>query len=283
MAALRTYSIEDIKTNMAEGRFPFGGITTLGSAKFVFEKPSSFAGVALHAGSAIRSDLQAKLAVSETDRYREEDPGTDQLIRELPIRVVALDSRFEYDLNRPEDKAIPLTPEMAWGLDVWKTELSAKEKEASLLKYREFHRLIDLVSDYLVSQGEQAFIFDLHSYCYQRDKRLPWWEDPKPAINLGTGGINEPRFREAIDDLLDSFSRISAGGRQLTVAENEVFKGGYLARKLCARHYDHLAVFAIEFKKIFMDEWSGEFYPAVFNDLAEQFSKLLATFMKRHR
>ena len=250
---------------------------------FVFDKPSSFAGVALHAGSAIRPDLQANLAVSEADRYREEDPGTDQLIRELPIRIVALDSRFEYDLNRPEDRALLLTPAMAWGLNVWKGELSAREKEASLLKYREFHRLIDLVSDYLVSQGKQAYIFDLHSYCYQRGERLPWWEDPKPAINLGTDGINEARFRETINDLLDSFSRISAGGRPLSVAENEVFKGGYLARKLCARHYDHLAVFAIEFKKIFMDEWSGEFYPAIFSELVEQFSKLLAAFMKRHR
>ena len=67
------------------------------------------------------------------------------------------------------------------------------------------------------------------------------------------------------------------------MAENEVFKGGYLARKLCARHYDHLAVFAIEFKKIFMDEWSGEFYPSVFGELLEQFSQLLAAFMKRYR
>ncbi len=66
----------------------------------------------------------------------------------------------------------------------------------------------------------------------------------------------------------------------ITVAENEVFKSGYLARRLSALHHDNLAVFAIEFKKIFMDEWSGEFNLPIFEELVEQFGDLVADCMK---
>ena len=71
-------------------------------------------------------------------------------------------------------------------------------------------------------------------------------------------------------------TQISIEERLISVAENEIFKGGYLARRLCARNHDQLAVFAIEFKKIFMDEWSGEFNPTIFDDLVVKFSDGLA-------
>lgn len=267
-----SYSLEEIKDRLHKGALPFSGSTELGSAGFVFQQPAFYAGMAVHAGSRIRDDLQDALAVSQADRYREEDPGTEQFIKDFPLQVIALDSRFEYDVNRPEELAIPITPDMSWGLTVWKRPLTAGEIENSLAKYREFHRLIDILSNYLLQNHDHAYIFDLHSYCYQREKRLSWHEDAKPAINLGTQSINWNLFRDDIDDFLDCLGCIADGDRLLTVAENEVFKGGYLARRLSARHHDQMAVFAIEFKKIFMDEWSGEFYPDIFNALVEQFS-----------
>jgi hypothetical protein len=54
-----------------------------------------------------------------------------------------------------------------------------------------------------------------------------------------------------------------------------------MARKLCARHYNKLAVFAVEFKKIFMDEWSGEIYTPVINELRDQISDILSEFTGR--
>ncbi len=283
---MKHYTIDEIKEKLQQEELPFSGTTELGSARFVFRKAASCAGIAIHSGSRIRADLINKLSVSSKDRYREEDPGTDRFIEKLPIQVVALDSRFEYDVNRSEGRAIPLTPEMAWGLTVWKSPLTAEEIATSLAKYREFHQLMDLVSAYLVGQaggkggGGRAIIFDLHSYCYQREKREPWYENPKPVINLGTEAINEAVFRDLIDDFLLKLRNIRAEGRKVTVAENEVFKGGYLARRLSALHHDNLAVFAIEFKKIFMDEWSGEFNLPVFEELVEQFGDLVADFVK---
>jgi hypothetical protein len=283
---MRQYTLEEIKEKLQQEALPFTGITELGSARFTFKEPAGYAGTAIHSGSRIRDDLKDKLEVSAGDRYREEDPGTDRLIEKMPIQVVALDSRFEYDVNRSAEKAIPLTPEMAWGLTVWNSSLTEEEISISLAKYREFHLLMDLVSAYLVKQvggkggSGRAYIFDLHSYCYQRERREPWYENPKPVINLGTEAINEAVFRESINDLLLKLKKIRAEGRMITVAENEVFRGGFLARRLSALHHDNLAVFAIEFKKIFMDEWSGEFNLPVFEELLEQFGDVVANFVK---
>lgn len=272
MVFSEVFSLREIKKKLDNEDFPFSGKTELGSAGFDFQKPAFYAGTAIHSGSRIREDLQEVLLVDPNDRYREEDPGTDQFIRDFPIRIVALDSRFEYDVNRIEKRAIPLTPDMAWGLNVWKRSLTSLEVERSLVKYREFHGLLDLVADYLVGCFGRVYIFDLHSYCYRREQNLPWHEDKKPVINLGTEAVNGAVFRKDIDLLIQHLKQITVDKRNISVAENAVFKGGYLARRLSARHHLNLAVFAIEFKKIFMDEWSGRFYPALFEQLVGQFS-----------
>jgi N-formylglutamate deformylase len=281
MAPEKKYALDDIKEILYKEKFPCSGLTELGSARFNFSKAAPIAGTAVHAGSLIREELQDALAVSKADRFREEDPATELFMKGLPIQVIALDSRFEYDVNRSEEKAIPLTPDMAWGLKVWKRDLTAAEKEVTLNKYHEFHSLMEIISDYLTSIAGKAYIFDMHSYCYQRDERLPWYENGKPEINLGTEAINKEVFGQEICMLLEQFNQINVEGRKIRAAENEVFRGGYLARKLCARHYNKLAVFAVEFKKIFMDEWSGEIYTPVINELRNQISDILSEFTGR--
>jgi len=280
MDSEQKYSLQEIEKRLKNNDFPFSGITELGSAEFKFLEPSFYAGTAIHAGNRIRDELREVVEVSPADQYREEDPGTEKFIQDFPIQIISLDSRFEYDLNRSSDRAVYLTPDMAWGLTVWNRPLTEEEINISLAKHQEFHQLMDIVTDFLVQQNNRAFIFDLHSYCYQREERVPWYVNKKPVINLGTEAINQNVFGESTKNLLDYLSIISVDGRLISVAENDVFKGGYLARRLCARNYDQLAVFAIEFKKIFMDEWSGEFYPAIFNDLVEKFSNAVSKFIE---
>jgi len=279
MDSEQRYSLQEIEQRLNNNDFPFEGITELGSAQFKFIEPAFYAGTAIHAGNRIRDELRDAVAVSPADQYREEDPGTEKFIQDFPIQIIALDSRFEYDLNRPSDQAVYLTPDMAWGLTVWNRPLSKEEINISLAKHHEFHQLMDIVTDSLIRQNNQAYIFDVHSYCYQREERLPWYTDNKPVINLGTEAINQNVFRESTINFLNHLSQISVDGRLISVRENDVFKGGYLARRLCARNHDQLAVFAIEFKKIFMDEWSGEFFPAIFDDLIKKFSQAVSSFI----
>lgn len=56
---------------------------------------------AVHAGNKFRTSLIAKCALLDEERLYEEDPFTDQLIQAMPITLIAQDSRYEYDLNRP--------------------------------------------------------------------------------------------------------------------------------------------------------------------------------------
>lgn len=59
----------------------------------------------------------------------------------------------------------------------------------------------------------------------------------------------------------------------VTAAENDVFKGeGYLL-KFIQEHCPQTLVLATEIKKIYCDELSGELYPLITENLANQFKK----------
>ncbi len=74
---------------------------------------------AIHDGHEVRDDVLRRMAISEPDRLREEDPFTGRWTTMAPTQVVGLRSRFEVDLNRPREQAVYRTPADAWGLAVW--------------------------------------------------------------------------------------------------------------------------------------------------------------------
>lgn len=234
------------------------GTTSLGSARFHFRAPDSCLGVALHAGNRVRDDLQEVMEVTAGERFREEDPYTDLFIKDFPMQIVAQDSRFEYDLNREMEYCIYAHDREQWGLRVWKRPLTAEERKVTLEKYREFHQLLDMVIGHILERHGMAILFDLHSYCYRREREAEWWVDERPEINLGTRSVDREHFALQIDTFLEGISRTPVDGHLLRVAENAVFPGGFLTRKYAASHPREVLVLAIEYKKIFMDERTGE-------------------------
>ncbi|NIP86404.1 MAG: N-formylglutamate amidohydrolase, partial [Planctomycetales bacterium] len=74
-----------------------------------------FVAAAVHDGHAVRDELVERLAISESDRLREEDPFTGMWTSLAATRIIGLRSRFELDLNRPREKAVYRTPEDCWG------------------------------------------------------------------------------------------------------------------------------------------------------------------------
>lgn len=272
MKSYPTYSLREIQDHLENGDLPLCGKTQLGSAEFHFWKPSWYAGIAIHAGSNVRDEILTAMKVSRADRHREEDPYTERFLRDFPIRIIARDSRFEYDINRDRDKAIYQTPEMAWGLEVWNQPLSTQDIDTSMTKYDEFHTLMDIVTAYLLKQNRYGVIFDCHSYNYQREEKVSWQIDEKPVVNIGTGPVNRVLFGNVIDDLLGSLNGRSVAGHPISAGENVVFKGGGLSRRLSPAYYDQLLILSIEFKKIFMDEWSGRLYEDILEQLADAFS-----------
>lgn len=61
---------------------------------------------AIHDGHEIRDELIGRVAISEGDRLREEDPFTGAWTGVAPTRLVGLHSRFEVDFNRPREKSV---------------------------------------------------------------------------------------------------------------------------------------------------------------------------------
>jgi hypothetical protein len=216
--------------------------------------------VALHDGHDVRADVAALFAMTEADRWREEDPFTAAWTAIGDTRIIVQRSRFEFDLNRPRETAIYLKPEDAWGLSVWQNQPSTKVIAQSLAEYNAFYANVERVFKDLERRFGRFVVFDLHTYNHRRfgPQALP--ADPRynPEVNLGTGTLERDRWAPLLERFLSDLREFDFLGRQLDVQENVRFQGGYFSRWVHQTFPQSACVLAIEVKKFFMDEWSNE-------------------------
>ncbi len=219
--------------------------------------------VALHDGHQVRDALVEHLAVHAAARFREEDPFTREWTTVASTRIVGLRSRFEVDLNRPRDKAVYLTPEASWGLRVWSRECPSDEVEQSLAQYDEFYRRAGELFTAMASIHDRFVVFDLHSYNHRRNgfDALPAPANEHPEVNLGTATMDRELWAPVVDRFVAELRSRPFMGRRIDVRENVKFFGGHFARWAHENFAESACVLSIEFKKMFMDEWTGEPYP----------------------
>lgn len=214
---------------------------------------------AIHAGHELRPVVDAQIALDDAVRLREEDPFTDGLVAVGGSTVVVHRSRFEVDLNRPRSGAVYRTPEDAWGLDLWDPALEEAEVERSLRLYDRFYARLRRSLDDLAARG--AFVvLDLHSYNHRRDgvDAPEASVDGNPGVNVGTGSLDHDLWGHLVERFVHDLGDRHALGRSLDVRENVRFRGGELCRWVHDRYAGRGCALAIEFKKVFMDEWTGE-------------------------
>lgn len=216
--------------------------------------------VALHDGHDVRAEVAALFAMTEADRWREEDPFTAIWTAVGDTRIVVRRSRFEFDLNRSREKAVYLKPEDAWGLPVWQTKPSAEIIAQSLAEYDAFYATIGRVFADLERRFGRFVVFDLHTYNHRRfgPQALP--ADPRytPEVNLGTGTMNRNRWAPVVERFLTDLQDFDFLGRRLDVRENINFWGGHFSYWVHQTFPHSACVLSIEVKKFFMDEWSNE-------------------------
>ena len=213
---------------------------------------------AIHNGHDVRHDVEKYLAIDELTRLREEDPCTGYWTDISENRLVGNMSRFQVDLNRPRSGAVYRFPSQSWGLKVWHDHVPQEVWDRSLREYDDFYKLLDrLVRGFLQSHGF-FMIYDIHSYNYKRRNRNEE-DDPalNPEINIGTGTLDRRLWAPVIDHFTNQLRAYDYFGRHLDVRENIRFKGGYLAEWVHMHFPERACVLAIEFKKFFMDEWTG--------------------------
>jgi N-formylglutamate amidohydrolase len=173
---------------------------------------------------------------------------------------VALRSRFEVDLNRPREKAVYRSPQDAWGLTVWKRKLPESVIAASLAEYDAFYAALRGVLEEIERDCGRFVVYDLHSYNHRRNGPDASAADSaaNPQVNVGTGTMDRMRWAPIVDRFIADLRSYDFADHRLDVRENVKFRGGYFSRWVHETFPRTGCALAIEFKKFFMDEWTGE-------------------------
>lgn len=226
---------------------------------------------AIHDGHELRPEIAEAMTLVEDVRLREEDPFTSRIMELMPARVSVARSRFEVDLNRSRQDAVYRTPDDAWDLEVWRQNpLDERLVAGSLSIYDDFYAELTRRLDGWARKGPFV-VYDVHSYNHRREgpDHAPAPAIENPEVNVGTGALDRDRWAPVVDTFIDSLSSIPSSTGTLDVRENVRFKGGHLSRWVRGRYPETGIVLALEFKKTFMDEWTGVPDEARLGELAE--------------
>jgi len=216
---------------------------------------------AIHDGHELRPSVADAMKLGDADRLREEDPFTGQAVVDVSTNIVVHRSRFEFDLNRAADSAVYTTPEQSWGLEVWREAPDVALVSGSLAIHASYYRMLGSLLDEIVAEHGRFVLIDVHSYNHRRDGPDGdcTLQEEAPDINIGTFSMPRDEWASLLDPLMEEMRRFDFDGRKLDVRENVAFQGkGEQTRFVHDRYPGKGCAIALEFKKFFMDEWSGE-------------------------
>ena len=228
---------------------------------YLVEDDTPVIATAIHDGHAVRKELERLYALPDLDRLREEDPFTGNWAKVAGTHVVGLRSRFEVDLNRPREKAVYQSPEDAWGLTVYSEPLPPDVLERSLAEYDAFYAAMHELFSHVAQKHPRFVVLDLHTYNHRRAGACAPAAETKgnPEVNIGTGTMSDRQpWAAMIDRLIRDLHDFDYDGGHLDVRENVKFFGGNFARWAHEKFPGNACVLSVEFKKFFMDEWSGK-------------------------
>jgi len=238
-----------LSDTLYRGEGEFGGFS------FSVDPSAPYIATAIHAGKNVRDELVPLMKINAKERFFEEDPETNTLIQAAESAVWGLDSRSEYDLNRPEKEALPLTPEKFWGMQVYRAPLKKEMIQLSLNKYHQFYTFMGSWAKSALRRFGVCVVYDIHSYNLGRQIQKGF--SSPPFFNVGTRQLDRQRWKTAIEDWIDRLHGLAIPGIETTVAENCVFQGeGELCRKM-TRWDEGILVLPTEIAKVYMDEKNG--------------------------
>lgn len=240
--------------------------------EFVGDWSGQIVATSIHAGHDLRPEVADLMILDPADRRREEDPHTDDITSLMPARVLVHRSRFEADLNRTREMAIYAGPEYCWGFDVWGTGTLDADVHARSLEYWDaFYADFADQLDELAARGPFV-VFDVHSYNHRRpgpdQPEEPWSKNPE--LDLGTGKVDREQFTPVIDALRDTMT-----AQGFDVRDEVKFFPKNLSNWVHHRYPGVGCVMSLEFKKTFMDEWTGVANPGRLDEIARALTMVL--------
>lgn len=234
---------------------------------------------AVHDGHQFRRELWANCMHTEYDRWYEEDPETRNMVLSHPILIAGMDSRFEYDLNRPPESSIY---EDAWGKSLWKTPLPENMRAKSLEKHQNFYRVVQALISKLEALHGICVVYDMHSYNWKR------WDREVPTWNIGTSNIDTERFGKDIERWRQFLENLKLpNGIRSTSKINDTFQGNGYFLKYITQNFRNTLVLATEMAKVYCDENEQILYPEVVAAVEKQLQTGLKahaqSFLENHR
>ena len=223
---------------------------------------------AIHTGHDIRPELLRLTGVPEADRLREEDPYTGTIAELFSNHIILHSSRFETDLNRAPAMAVYQKPEDCWDLPARTGLIPAELLEELQTDYNDWYVILRYQIERLLQFNHKLIILDLHSFNHRRQgPGMP--PDPQaqnPDIIIGRNNLPRELYPR-IDQLRALLDGKEWSGINLDCRCDVKFSGGNLSRWINYNFSGRVVCLAIEFKKIWMDEWSGTVYEPGFTEL----------------
>jgi len=155
-----------------------------------------------------------------------------------------------------------MTPDDAWGLELWNNTLSQAVIDDSLSEYDAYYAALESLCREKQRQHGAFVVLDLHSYNHRRDGPTGPEADSagNPEVNIGTGTMDRKRWGSLFNRFIQDLREFEFQGRHLDVRENVKFVGRQFPRWVHTLFPETGCAIAVEFKKFFMDEWTGELY-----------------------
>ncbi len=134
-----------------------------------------------------------------------------------------------------------------------------KSFESSLEEYDAYYSLIKKLFTETQEKHGKFVLYDIHSYNHKRNgaDAEPESAEENPEVNIGTGTLDREKWGNLIDRFIADLREFDFMGRKLDVRENVKFKGGNQVKWLHENFAENGCGLAIEFKKFWMDEWTG--------------------------
>lgn len=212
---------------------------------------------AIHDGHLIAAPLLNRMHLQEHERFREEDPYTAYLADEPVSRVVVETSRFQTDLNRRREEAIYQRADDAWGLTVWEPALPVQMVKQLLAGYDRFYADMAQLIQWTIALFGKFVVLDIHSYNHRRESPLATASiGENPEVNVGTAH-NHEQWKWLGHQMTRYLAHHQIDGMFVDVRENVKFKGGGFSEWINRSYGEYGCVLSLEFKKTFMDEWTG--------------------------
>ena len=237
--------------------------------------------LAIHNGHHMPPELAEITTVPEKIRLMEEDPYTGTIAARFANHVIVNDSRFAVDLNRPVQKSVYREPDDCWGLKVRSVDIQAGLLYRLHHSHEEWYEMLAYQLDRMLLFHPEIFVLDLHSYNHRRGG--PGAEpDPQaenPDLILGRSNLGAEQYPK-IEKLRERLNGQPWNGIELDCRCDVKFSGGYLPRWVNSRYEGRVTCLAVEFKKTWMDEHSGELCEKAFTELKDIFVREFLAFLR---